>query len=72
MDIDQAQSVFALVPLAHFYLLFGAADGTDNEEVLNQVLCKVISKLLKPFSYNMIVSDENNMVSMHDPAKKRL
>ncbi|KAI8148603.1 26S proteasome non-ATPase regulatory subunit 5 [Fennellomyces sp. T-0311] len=60
--LDQAQSVFALIPLAHFYMLFGAADGTDNEEVLNQVLCKVISKLLKPFSYDMIVSDEYNMM----------
>ncbi|KAI9499712.1 26S proteasome non-ATPase regulatory subunit 5 [Zychaea mexicana] len=62
VTLDQAQSVFATVSLANFYMLFGVVEGSDDEEELNRVLCEVIRKLLDPFTYDMIAGDENNMM----------
>ncbi|KAI9263399.1 26S proteasome non-ATPase regulatory subunit 5 [Phascolomyces articulosus] len=61
VSIDQAQSVFENIPLGSFYMLFGIAEGSDEEEELNKVLCQVIRKLLDPFTYDMIAADDNNM-----------
>ncbi|KAJ8663739.1 hypothetical protein O0I10_000012 [Lichtheimia ornata] len=61
VNLDQAQSIFSAVPLANFYLVFGSLDSEDNEEQqLSNIMCEVISKLLRPFSYDMIMQDENN------------
>lgn len=64
VNLDQAQSIFSAVPLANFYLVFGSLDSEDNEEQqLSNIMCEVISKLLRPFSYDMIMQDENNQVA---------
>lgn len=64
VSLEQAQSIFSAVPLANFYLVFGSLDSEDNEEQqLLSIMCGVISKLLRPFSYDMIMQDENNQVS---------
>ncbi|CDS11276.1 hypothetical protein LRAMOSA03539 [Lichtheimia ramosa] len=61
VSLEQAQSIFSAVPLANFYLVFGSLDSEDNEEQqLLSIMCGVISKLLRPFSYDMIMQDENN------------
>ena len=62
VSIDQAQSIFETIPLSNFYMIFGVAEGSNEEEELNKVLCQVIQKLLEPFTYDMINSDESNMV----------
>ncbi|KAG2216048.1 hypothetical protein INT45_001560 [Circinella minor] len=61
VDIDQAQSIFETIPLSNFYMLFGIAEGSNEEEELNKVTCQVIQKLLQPFTFDIIHSDENNM-----------
>ncbi|KAI7883270.1 hypothetical protein K492DRAFT_144143 [Lichtheimia hyalospora FSU 10163] len=61
VSLEQAQSIFSAVPLANFYLVFGSLDNEDNEEQqLSSIMCVVIGKLLRPFSYDMIMQDENN------------
>ncbi|KAI7850397.1 proteasome non-ATPase 26S subunit-domain-containing protein [Circinella umbellata] len=61
VDIDQAQSIFETIPLSNFYMLFGIAEGSNEEEEFNKITCQVIQKLLQPFTFDMIHSDENNM-----------
>ena len=43
-------------------MLFGIAEGSNEEEEFNKITCQVIQKLLQPFTFDMIHSDENNMV----------
>ncbi|KAI9312345.1 proteasome non-ATPase 26S subunit-domain-containing protein, partial [Dichotomocladium elegans] len=60
--LEEAQEIFARLPLAQFYVLFGCVDGNGSreEEEFVRVLCQVVSRLLHPYTYDMILQDENN------------
>ncbi|KAI8368717.1 26S proteasome non-ATPase regulatory subunit 5 [Blakeslea trispora] len=54
LTLERSLQILNQVPLQLFYLGFSAED-----ERLTTVLCEVINKILQPFSYDQIMSEEN-------------
>lgn len=56
LSFEKSAEILQAVPLGLFYYGFSVED-----DQLTSVLCELISKLLKPFTYEQIVSAENKV-----------
>lgn len=54
LSMERSAQILSVVPLGLFYLGFSAEDDR-----LTSVLCELIRKMLTPFTYDQIVSEEN-------------
>jgi 26S proteasome non-ATPase regulatory subunit 5 len=54
--MEKSAEILSVIPLGLFYNGFSVEDDR-----LTVVLCELIGKLLHPFTYDQIVSDENKV-----------
>lgn len=54
--MERSAQILSVIPLGLFYLGFSVEDDR-----LTSVLCELIRKLLSPFTYDQIVSEENKV-----------
>lgn len=54
--MERSAQILSVIPLGLFYLGFSAEDDR-----LTSVLCELIRKILTPFTYDQIVSEENKV-----------
>ena len=63
LTLERSLQILNQIPLQLFYLGFSAED-----ERLTIVLCEVINKILQPFSYEQIMSEENKVSELCKPS----
>lgn len=56
LSMEKSAEILNVIPLGLFYYAFSVEDDR-----LTTVLCELIGKILHPFTYDQIVSDENKV-----------